>query len=62
MPDVDDSPVIPKKENSRENSPSSIDSTIDVDAEGELDGHATLPTVVPQKRKGGRKPVSFVFQ
>lgn len=60
MPDDAESPIVPKKENSRENSSFSGDSVVDVDAEGELDGLVegqSPPPVVPQKRKGGRKPV-----
>ena len=60
MPDDAQSPVIPKQETqSRGSSASSIDSAVDIDAEGEADGHVSPSANAPvQKRKGGRKPVS----
>ncbi|MCJ1284167.1 hypothetical protein MMC26_003498 [Xylographa opegraphella] len=54
MQDVEDLPVVPKTEHSREGSISSIDS----DLEPELDGPTTAAdNVQVQKRKGGRKPI-----
>ena len=56
MQDVEELPVVPKTEHSREGSVSSIDS----DLEPELDGQTTATdNVQVQKRKGGRKPVSL---
>ena len=61
MPDAE-SPVVPKQEHSREPSLSSIESSPDIEGEGEgaIDVHehdAPLPNAPVQKRKGGRKPV-----
>ncbi|MCJ1315677.1 hypothetical protein MMC15_000997 [Xylographa vitiligo] len=54
MQDVEDLPIVPKTEHSREGSISSIDS----DLEPELDGPATAADITQvQKRKGGRKPI-----
>ncbi|MCJ1387742.1 hypothetical protein MMC18_000585 [Xylographa bjoerkii] len=54
MEDVEELPVVPKTEHSREDSISSIDS----DLEPELDGQtAVAENVQVQKRKGGRKPI-----
>ena len=56
MQDVEDLPIVPKTEHSREGSMSSIDS----DLEPELDGPATAADITQvQKRKGGRKPVGL---
>lgn len=58
MPDVEDTSLIPKQEDFREaSSGSSADSTGENDAEAEVDGSVSLPPVIPQKRKGGRKPI-----
>ncbi len=57
MPDVEDAPVVPKKEHSRELSLSSISSP-GAEHEADLDGQASpQQNVQVQKRKGGRKPV-----
>ena len=58
MSDVEESPVVPKREHSREASLSSIESSPELDADGEIDNHVTPPASIQvQKRKGGRKPV-----
>lgn len=59
MPDVeDDVSIVPKLEDFHEASPaSSVDSNGEVDAEAENEGNVNLLPAIPQKRKGGRKPV-----
>ena len=60
MPDVEDTPIVPKVEHDREGSVSSIESSPGPDLDAELDGHPSAPASVQvQKRKGGRKPVCF---
>lgn len=59
MPDVEDAAsIIPKQEDFHEASPaSSIDSNGELDAEVETEETVNLLPAIPQKRKGGRKPV-----